>query len=135
MNGQKVDQCVLRDGDQLELGKDRVSITFFSGPGKIKFKPAFDTTQIFQKSLTDIGRLLPSDLSDLEKISCLLDFQYQWGQSYTSDAAFFQILQSALKISAAERAFVLVRKGENFEYAAGLDGRASRRSFRKRRAG
>ncbi len=123
VNGKKVEQCPLHHGDQLELGKDRVPITFFMGEGSIRSKPAFDTTQIFQKSLTDIGRLLPSDLSDLEKISCVLDFQYQWEQSYTSDAAFIHILQSALKISGAERAFVLVRKGENFDYAAGLDGR------------
>ena len=123
VNGKKVDQCALRHGDQLELGKDRVPITFFVGEGSIRSRAAFDTTQIFQKSLTDIGRLLPSDLSDLEKISCVLDFQYQWEQSYTSDAAFFHILQSALKISGAERAFVLVRKGDDFEYAAGLDGR------------
>jgi phosphoserine phosphatase RsbU/P len=123
VNGQRIERRQLVDGDQLELGKDRVSLTFFTGDGNIQSKVRSDTTEIFQKSITDLGRLLPSDLSDLEKISCVLDFQYQWEQSYTRDAAFMHILQSALRISGAERAFVLLRGATDFDYAAGIDGK------------
>jgi serine phosphatase RsbU (regulator of sigma subunit) len=123
INGIKIERQLLNDGDRIELGKDRVPLTFFTGSGSIRSKSRFDTTEVFERSLADLGRLLPSDLSDLEKISYLLDFQYQWEQSFTADAAFVQILQAALKISGAERAFVLVRQAENFKYAAGQDGR------------
>ncbi len=123
VNGERVEKQFLKDGDRLELGKDRVEIRFFTGNGRIDSQSRFDTTEVFQKSLTDLGRLLPSNFSDLEKISCVLDFQYQWEQTYTPDAAFLQILQSALKISGAERAFVLLRHNDKFEYAAGIDGK------------
>jgi pSer/pThr/pTyr-binding forkhead associated (FHA) protein len=123
INGIKIERQLLNDGDRIELGKDRVPLTFFTGPGTIRPKSKFETTEVFEKSLADLGRLLPSDLSDLEKISYVLDFQYQWEQTYTPDAAFLQILQAALKISGAERAFVLVHRGEEFQYAAGQDGR------------
>jgi serine phosphatase RsbU (regulator of sigma subunit)/pSer/pThr/pTyr-binding forkhead associated (FHA) protein len=123
LNGTKIERQLLTDGDRIELGKDRVTLTFFKGEGSIRGKSRFDTTEVFEKSLAGLGRLLPSDLSDLEKISCVLDFQYQWEQTYTPDAAFVHILQAALKISGAERAFVLVRQGDDFEYAAGQDGR------------
>ena len=58
----------------------------------------------------------------------ILDFQYQWEQSFTPDAAFQKILESALKISGAERGFILVREGETFGYAAGT-GRARPEPF------
>ena len=70
----------------------------------------------------DLGVVLPSGVSDLEKISCILDFQYQWEQLFTPDAAFQRILESALKISGAERGFILIREGEAFGYTAGMDG-------------
>src|SRR5262249_358941 len=82
-----------------------------------------DTTQIFERSFIDLGAMLPSEVSDLEKISCILDFQYQWETLFTPDAAFLKILESALKISGAERGFVLARVGEAFGYAAGMDGK------------
>jgi len=67
--------------------------------------------------------VLPSTSSDLEKISCILDFQYQWEQLFTPDTAFQKILESALKISGAERGFILVREPDgSFGYTAGMDG-------------
>jgi phosphoserine phosphatase RsbU/P len=69
-----------------------------------------------------LGVVLPSGSSDLEKISCILDFQYQWEQMFTPETAFQKILESALKISGAERGFVLVREGNKYGYASGMDG-------------
>jgi len=123
VNGSKIERQLLNDGDRIELGKDRVPLTFFTGDGTLRPTSRFETTEVFEKSLADLGRLLPSDLSDLEKISCVLDIQYQWEQTYTPDAAFVHLLQAALKISGAERGYILVRRGEEFVYAAGQDGR------------
>jgi serine phosphatase RsbU (regulator of sigma subunit) len=42
---------------------------------------------------------------------------------FTPDAAFQKIIQSALKISGAEQGFVLVRNGDGYGYAAGMDAK------------
>jgi len=112
----------LKHGDKISLGKDRIDLHYFIGDSKPP-KAKTDTTQIFERSLMDLGVVLPSGSSDLEKISVILDFQYQWEQLFTPDAAFQKILESALKISGAERGFILVREpGGTFGYAAGMDG-------------
>src|SRR5436190_8756149 len=123
VNESRIEQYPLKHGDRISLGKDRIDLHYFIGEQKPVKANKTDTTQIFERSLIDLGVVLPSTSSDLEKISCILDFQYQWEQSFTPDAAFQKILESALKISGAERGFVLVREGEGFGYAAGLDGR------------
>ena len=122
VNESRIEQQVLKHGDKISLGKDRIDLHYFIGEPKPPKSTKSDTTQIFERSLMDLGVVLPSTSSDLEKISCILDFQYQWEQLFTPDAAFQKILESALKISGAERGFVLVREGDNFGYAAGMDG-------------
>jgi serine phosphatase RsbU (regulator of sigma subunit) len=116
----QVEHRELKHGDKISLGKDRIDLHYVVGE-KVKANKS-DTTQIFEKSLMDLGVVLPSGASDLEKISVILDFQYQWEQLFTPDAAFQRILESALKISGAERGFILVREGEIYGYAAGMDG-------------
>ena len=81
-----------------------------------------DTTKIVQKSLTDLGRVLPSEASDLEKMLCVLNLQNEWSQVFTPENALNQILENALRISGAERAFIMTQKPEGFGYAAGMDG-------------
>jgi phosphoserine phosphatase RsbU/P len=123
VNESRVEHHVLRHGDKISVGKDRIDLHYFVGESKpAKTAPKTDTTQIFERSLMDLGVVLPSGSSDLEKISCILDFQYQWEQLFTPDTAFQKILESALKISGAERGFILVREGNNFGYTAGMDG-------------
>ncbi len=121
VNESQIKQYLLKHGDRILLGKDRIELHYFIGELKKK-GPKADTTQIFERSLMDLGVVLPSTSSDLEKISCILDFQYQWEQLFTPDAAFQKILESALKISGAERGFILVREGQDYGYAAGMDG-------------
>lgn len=123
VNEIRVEQHVLKHGDRISLGKDHIDLDYIVGERPRRGSPA-DTTRIFEKSLIDLGAVLPSGVSDLEKISCILDFQYQWENSFTSEAAFQKILQSALKISGAERAFILVREGGGFGYAAGMDAKS-----------
>src|SRR5438552_7212469 len=122
VNNQQVDHHVLKHGDKICFGKDRIELHFFIGEAKLPKAPKADTTRIFERSLMGLGVVLPSGSSDLEKISCILDFQYQWEQLFTPETAFQKILESALKISGAERGFILVREGNTFGYAAGMDG-------------
>jgi sigma-B regulation protein RsbU (phosphoserine phosphatase) len=122
VNESRVERYALKHGDKISLGKDRIDLHYFVGEPKPLKPTKSDTTQIFERSLIDLGVVLPSGSSDLEKISCILDFQYQWEQFFTPDAAFQKILESSLKISGAERGFILVREGDNFGYAAGMDG-------------
>jgi phosphoserine phosphatase RsbU/P len=122
VNESRVEQHLLKHGDRILLGKDRVELHYLIGEPKPARAGRAETTQIFERSLMDLGVVLPSATSDLEKISYILDFQYQWERSFTPDAAFQKILESTLKISGAERGFILVREGESFGYAAGMDG-------------
>ena len=78
VNEARIEQHLLQHGDKISLGKDRVDLHYFLGEAKPKKAAAADTTEIFERSLIDLGVVLPSTSSDLEKISCILDFQYQW---------------------------------------------------------
>jgi serine phosphatase RsbU (regulator of sigma subunit)/pSer/pThr/pTyr-binding forkhead associated (FHA) protein len=122
VNNERIETRLLKHGDKISLGKDRIELHYLIGQTAMPKAPKPETTQIFERSLIDLGVVLPSNTSDLEKISCILDFQYQWEQLFTPDAAFQKILESALKISGAERGFILVREGETYGYAAGMDG-------------
>jgi serine phosphatase RsbU (regulator of sigma subunit) len=122
VNEARIEEHVLQHGDRIALGKDRIELQYFVGEARQPRKGTTDTTHIFERSLIDLGVVLPSSSSDLEKISCILDFQYQWEQLFTPETAFQKILESALKISGAERGFILVRGNDGFGYAAGMDG-------------
>ena len=123
VNEARIEQHVLRHGDRISLGKDRIDLHYIVGDAKPSRQGQSDTTKIFERSLIDLGVVLPSEVSDLEKISCILDFQYQWETLFTPEAAFQKILESALKISGAERGFILVRDSQSFGFAAGMDGK------------
>lgn len=135
VNDQRVDKRLLQHGDRVSFGKEDSEFQFLvedAAPNHTE-----ETTKIVQRSLQDLNRVLPSATSDLEKILCVLDFQYQWNQVFTPDNALDQILESALKISGAERAFIMVRKGDQYGYGAGLDGRGrhlSERNFQTSRS-
>ena len=129
VNEARVEQQALNDGDRITLGKDRIDLHYLTGTAKPPTARKADTTQIFEKSLMDLGVVLPSSYSDLEKVSCILDFQYQWEQLFTPDAAFQKILESALKISGAERGFVMTGENGIFGYSAGMDGKGRKLSL------
>ena len=94
VNNQRVERCLLRHGDRVLFGKDNLEFHYLVGDAP---PPRQDTTQIMQKSLGDLNRVLPSAVSDLEKMLCVLDFQYQWSQVFTPENGLQQILESALK--------------------------------------
>ena len=122
INGQRVEEQPLRDGDQVRLGrKELLFSTRLSEP-----KPT-TTVGDFDKSLAHFSAVLDSaeysELSDLEKINFILDFKYQSGQQFSSEETFAHILKSALNISGAERGSVFARQGDDiFRYVLGLNG-------------
>lgn len=78
----------------------------------------------FEKSFQDMASILTPEkpiYSNLEKISCILDFHFSWGKGFSAEKTFEQILKSALQISGAERGFILLKQPEGFRYAMGLD--------------
>ena len=124
VNGHRVTEQVLQSGDRVSLGQGRsqVEITFFVGNPQERHD---DTTIDEGASILELTQHLPAAYtgqSDLEKMSILLDFQYNFGQSFSANSTFEQILLSALKISGAERGFILMGEAEGFEYVVGMDG-------------
>jgi serine phosphatase RsbU (regulator of sigma subunit)/pSer/pThr/pTyr-binding forkhead associated (FHA) protein len=119
VNGERVNRRPLRHGDRIVFGKGD---EFHFYVESTEARQDLDTTKIVQRSLDDLGRVLPSESSDLEKMLCVLNLQNEWNQVFTPDNALHQILESALKISGAERAFIMTRQEEGFGYAAGMDG-------------
>jgi sigma-B regulation protein RsbU (phosphoserine phosphatase) len=119
VNGNRVSRHLLTHGDKIVFGKgDEFHYLVDSSEPRLEI----DTTRIVQKSFTDLGRVLPSEASDLEKILCILNFQTEWNQVFTPENALYQILENALRISGAERAFIMTRKVDGYGYSAGMDG-------------
>ncbi len=102
VNGERIATKLLTSGDRIELADGRLELEFWSGDPE-------GAAATFDR------------LSGLEKISCILDFQFQHGGQLSPDVMFQQILRSALTISGAERGFVMLRRGGNIEYVVGLD--------------
>jgi phosphoserine phosphatase RsbU/P len=123
VNGHRIEQRKLEIGDRIGLGQDRLELLYLAQPAnttRVEFPAEGDD---FEKSFIQLASILPAESSDLEQISSILDFQYQWEKSFSSEKTFQQILQSALKISGAERGFVLLKNEEEFEYVVGMDGK------------
>ncbi len=102
------------------------------GPGPSEFnytglvEQAGNRTLNLEESVLQLSSVLPpvaSAASELEKISHILDFQYQWGRTFSADRMLGQLLESALRVSGAERGFLLTLSGRKFEYVVGMDHR------------
>jgi len=122
VNGERIERRKLHTGDRISLGQDRLELLYvarLANTTRIEFPAEVDD---FEKSFIQLASILPAESSDLEKISSILDFQYHWEKSFSPEKTFQQIVQSALKISGAERGFVLLKKEEGFEYVVGMDG-------------
>lgn len=127
VNGQRIEMRKLQFGDRISVGQDRLELLYLARSAnttRIEFPEVDD----FEKSFIQLASILPAESSDLEKISSVLDFQYQWGKSFSSEKTFQQILQAALKVSGTERGFILLKQGDEFEYVVGLDGQGRRLS-------
>jgi signal transduction histidine kinase len=125
VNGQRIKQQQLHTGDRICLGQDRVELRYLTGASNsVKTAPGSEAEDL-EKSLASLSLILPAGSSsphlDLEKISSILDFQYQWGKLFSAERTFEQILKSALKISGAERGYILLKEKDTFEYVAGMN--------------
>jgi pSer/pThr/pTyr-binding forkhead associated (FHA) protein len=124
VNGERIDEQKLQDGDRIHLGRDQVELIFFSDESKEAQKATTLEGPDLEKSVMHLTSVIPiptSSASDLEKISHLLDFQVNWEKSFSPDGTFQQILDSALELSGAERGYILLKEGEDFKYVVGMD--------------
>jgi serine phosphatase RsbU (regulator of sigma subunit)/pSer/pThr/pTyr-binding forkhead associated (FHA) protein len=126
LRGEKITEHVLEPGDSIELGRDRVPILFTTDAAAF---PG-DNTSSLDLSIFKLNLKDNEEASELEKVSWILDLQQHWESSFTPETAFDQILRSALKLSGAERAFILVRNESGFGYATGMNS-----TFRKLQQG
>jgi serine phosphatase RsbU (regulator of sigma subunit)/pSer/pThr/pTyr-binding forkhead associated (FHA) protein len=131
VNGQRIEEHHLQPGDRIYLGQDRMELLYFTEDLETSRMTVDQEIEGLEKSFINLKSILPSEpseYSDLEKISSILDFQYQWGKTFSPEKTFDQILLSALKISGAERGFILLKQEEGFEYVVGMDGQGCRLS-------
>jgi serine phosphatase RsbU (regulator of sigma subunit) len=124
VNGQRIEQRILKDGDRVHLGREQVELVYYSDRSKeAQLATTFEATDL-DKSVMHLTSVLPmptSSASDLEKISHLLDFQVNWEQNFSPEGTFQQILDSALKLSGAERGYILLKEEEEFKYVVGMN--------------
>lgn len=126
VNGNRVRERVLEAGDKIRMGP---------GPSEFNYtglvEQAGNRTLNLEESVLQLSSVLPSvasAASELEKISHILDFQYQWGRTFSADRMLGQLLESALRVSGAERGFLLTLTGRKFDYVVGMDHRGERLS-------
>jgi len=117
LRGVRITEHVLEPGDSIELGKDRVPFLFTTDAAKF---PGENSSSL-EHSIFNLKLQDNEGASELEKVSWILDFQQHWESTFTAETAFDQILKSALKLSGAERAYILVRGEAGFGYATGMD--------------
>ena len=115
-------ELVFLTGDEPDAGKTMVMSQLTIASGLLEGAG-------IENAVNRLAAVLPekSDVhSELEKVSCLLDFHYNFWKTFSAEPTFHHIVKSALSISAAERGFILRKQqGEHteggFVYAAGLD--------------
>ena len=123
VNGLQIKEQNLKEGDCIQLGRGNVELIFLS-PGYVGAPNTMIVDRDLQKSVLQLSTVLPSATaksSDLEKISHVLDFQYEWEKSFSAEKTLQQLLGSALDVSGAERGFLLTRTPEGFSYVAGMN--------------
>ena len=116
VNGLQVQEQRLEEGDCIQLGRGNVELIYLS-PNYVKTPDTVVADRNLQKSVLQLSTVLPSvamKSSDLEKISHVLDFQYEWEKSFSAEKTLQHLLGSALDVSGAERGFLLSRSPDGF---------------------
>lgn len=123
VNGEPAEETALRSGDRISLG----SLEVVFDPVAPRRARATERTAVSEdlesRAFATLANLAPSAGTELEKLSLLLDLQVQWGEGFTSEETIQRILQSALTVSGAERACLLLQAEEGFRYSAGRNSR------------
>ncbi len=129
VNGKRIKQQQLQHGDRIRLGRDQIELRYFVGVDHSADAEIRSEEDDLETSFANLASILPSESSrqsDLEKISSILDFQYQCGKMFSGEKPFEHILKSALEISGAERGYILLKQDERFEYVIGMDRHGQR---------
>ena len=132
VNGIRIDRHALRARDRIRLGQEGVELLYLVGEESTAIgSGASGLLQEagIERSVRRLATVLPEQAtaahSELEKISCLLDFHYNFGKAFSAEKTFQHVLKSALAISGAERGFVLRKARGEFVFAGGLDSKGS----------
>jgi sigma-B regulation protein RsbU (phosphoserine phosphatase) len=123
VNGARIARHELRPHDRIRLGEEGPELRFLTGDTGPR--TSLMENEGLDLSVDRLTSILPEQSgahSELEKISCLLDFHYSFGKAFSAEKTFLHILKSALQISGAARGFVLRKESGVFQYALGLDG-------------
>jgi signal transduction histidine kinase/pSer/pThr/pTyr-binding forkhead associated (FHA) protein len=123
VNDQRVQRQDLVHGDRIRLGRGGVELQYLTRAEDSNTPRILSEADELEKSFANLSSVLPSDssqYSDLEKLSSLLEFQCQWEKTFSAQNTFERILGAALKISGAERGYILLKLQDGFEYVAGL---------------
>lgn len=121
VNSRRVTREPLRAGDQIRVGDIRL---VFGMQELLAASPQPGAVESIHSAFLEMTTRLPPSgppQDDLAKLSQLLDFEVQWRQQFSADTAFHLVLANALKITGAERAYILRRGANGFQYALGLD--------------
>jgi hypothetical protein len=120
VNGARTGRHLLQPGDRIRFGENGPEV-------EVDFGDAHTAT-VLDLAIAQLTSVLPAAGaadSAISKISCLLDLQYSFGQNFSADSVFRQIIKSVLDLSGAQRGCILrLRKGK-LSYAAGLDARGT----------
>ncbi|UCF38340.1 MAG: SpoIIE family protein phosphatase, partial [Acidobacteriota bacterium] len=125
VNGRRIHEQVLKPGDRITLGRDQVEMRFFRGDEDVSDLGATLGDKDLDQSMMNLTSVIPlsqTESSNIEKISHILDFQYNWEKSFSAERTFRQILDAALNLSGAERGYVLLKEDEGFKFVVGLNG-------------
>jgi phosphoserine phosphatase RsbU/P len=125
LNGERVERRQLRSKDRIRLGEQGIELVYLDGGESPHSITGLLEGIGIESSVRRLATVLPEESSghsELEKISCLLDFHYYFGKEFSADKTFQHILRSALTISGAERGFIMRKEHGEFAFAVGLDG-------------
>jgi serine phosphatase RsbU (regulator of sigma subunit) len=125
VNGSRVSEQRLLPGDRISLGHDQVQLLFQGGDQAQEPQRTRMSQGEMEKSVMQLTSVIPmahTESSYLEKISHILDFQVHWEQSFSPEETFRQIIDAALKLSGAERGYILLKEDPSFKYIVGMNG-------------
>jgi phosphoserine phosphatase RsbU/P len=123
LNGERVQRSRLKSGDKLCLGEDGIELVYLENEAVSTGKLDLWSSEALEKSFQTLAPVIPSGstFSELEKISCILDFHYYWEKSFSSEATFQHVLTSSLLLSGAERGFILLQGPAGLHYEVGME--------------
>ncbi len=132
VNGIRIDRHALQARDKIRLGQEGVELLYLVGDQSTAIGSGASgllEEAGIERSVRRLATVLPeratAEHSELEKISCLLDFHYNFGKAFSAEKTFQHVLKSALSISGAERGFVLRKVRGEFVFAGGLDSKGT----------